>query len=66
MEVVFPSSRNVFLNVSPFPPVETNFLFSWNIILLFRDFFLLLLETGKSNFWKATLFLLVVTDFLAC
>ena len=47
IEAVFP------LN-SPFPRVETNFLFSWNSILLFRDFFLLE-EIGKSNLWKKNL-----------
>ena len=49
IEAVFPlveTSPN-----SPFPRVETNFLFSWKSILLFRDFFLLE-EIGKSNLWK--------------
>ena len=62
IEAVFPlveTSPN-----SPFLRVETNFLFSWKSILLFRDFFLLE-EIGKSNLWKKTLFLLVKTDFLA-
>ena len=39
MEVVFPSSINVFLNNSPFPLVETNFLFGWSSFILFGDFF---------------------------
>ena len=37
--------------------METDFLFSPNGILLFRDF-ILLVESGKSKFWKITLFLL--------
>ena len=47
--------------LNEFPLVETDFLSSWNSILLFRMFFLLV-ETEKS---KITLFVLVETDFLA-
>ena len=41
-----------------------HFICLGEISLLFRDS-LLLVETGKSKFWKITWFLLLVTDFLA-
>ena len=64
MEAVFPSNRNVFLNKFSIPLMEIEFLSIWNNIFLFRDFFLFV-ETGRSNFWKITLFLLIETHFLA-
>ena len=64
MEAVFSASINVFLKISSFPLSETNFLFIWNSLPLLRDFSLLV-ETGKSNFWKTTLFLLTGTDNVA-
>ena len=51
------------LTNSPFPLVETDFVYSWNNIHLII-FWISLCGNRKFNFWKTTLFLLVETAFL--
>ena len=65
MEVAFPSNRNVFLNELSIPASENRLFCLVETIFFYLEIFVLFVETGRSNFWKITLFLLLETDFLA-
>ena len=65
MVAAFPSNRNVFLNGFSIPAGGNRLFCLVEIIFFYLEISVLFAETGRSNFWKITLFLLVETGFLA-